>query len=151
MVSHGSTTVSWVEDLDTTDLLASYTTLLFWPGRLPPQLRQFHTDFSALLFVWYPTSSSWGQPENWHSWNRSEAQVAGPLRANRKPSCPSTADLQNVDLITNHQQTKSNIRMNHPGLVVNHWEESQTFATILFTGRHTWYSRCNLTWIRFPL
>ena len=46
---------------------ASYTALLFWPGRPPPQLCKFHTDSSALLLVWFHTNSSWGQPE-WVTW-----------------------------------------------------------------------------------
>ena len=51
MVCHGTwTPVSWVKVHDTThhpthhpnmDLLASYTTLLFWPGRLHNYTRKF--------------------------------------------------------------------------------------------------------------
>ena len=30
--------------------------------KLYPWLREFHTNSSALLFVWYPTNCEWGQP-----------------------------------------------------------------------------------------
>ena len=31
--------------------VASYAALWFWPGRTPPQFRQFNTDFNVLLLV----------------------------------------------------------------------------------------------------
>ena len=42
------------------NLLASYTTLLFWSGTPASQLHQFHTDSGALLLVSCHTNSSWG-------------------------------------------------------------------------------------------
>ena len=69
MVSHGTwTPVSQVEVLEFsshhptlhpyTEHVASYTTLLFWSGRLAPQLHEFHMNSSALLLVWYHKNSA---------------------------------------------------------------------------------------------
>ena len=45
------------------NFLHPYTALWLLPRRPAPQLREFHTDSSALLLVWYPTNRAWEKPD----------------------------------------------------------------------------------------
>lgn len=71
---------------------------------------------------------------------------------------------KNVDLITNHKQTKSNIMMNYPGPVANHWERnyalynlnvnmpsSATFILTVTKTQQTLGGMYNMQDKRFPL